>query len=449
MEKAAERGNVYLPSHHPCKKTKNPTSHHPPLSLSLSLSLISQLLPRGAKLLQPRLHKRHLIGLHLPHGPRRQDGRGLIRKAAILIPMMHGALDQQERAFHTARAIGCETHTVRTGAAPGILLAVDDGETVVADVVAAVAVDGGGVGRGGDVEGVAAHERIVVQGQEAGDEGEAGGGHAGAGLQVAPLGAVLVGPAAPEGLGEVVLRVEGLVVVAVGLVQGAAAGAGVGGGEDRQDVVLLDVGYEVEHWGGEGGGFVGVAAGGEEGLDEGGGVRGGGGVGDEGWGGEVAAVFVEGWVVEVGIPVAALPAADGVAEDLGEVIVVASSESSSSANFFRRSVCVEQMENGFLRDGLHVKSPFQQRGILGVVQQDIIHHIDEFGLLVNAIGRSIFPHRLIVPPEIPNGLGHARRRDCPVINVGIQHPQERHECPCIRATVAKICRIRCCQALVL
>lgn len=66
-----------------------------------------------------------------------------------------------------------------------------------------------------------------------------GGGHAGARLQVAPLGAVLVWPAAPAGLGEIVLSVEGLVVVAVGLVEGAVVGS------YGEDVVLLDVVYEV------------------------------------------------------------------------------------------------------------------------------------------------------------------------------------------------------------
>lgn len=127
------------------------------------------------------------------------------------------------------------------------------------------------------------------------------------------MGAVLVGPAAP-GLVEVVLRVEGLVVGRVLLVEGRV------GGEHRGDVVFADVVDEVEHRGGEGGCLVGVAAGGEELADGYGGV--GGGVVDQGGGGDVVAVFIEGRVVDCWVPVATLPTADGIGEDLGEVVVI-------------------------------------------------------------------------------------------------------------------------------
>lgn len=82
----------------------------------------------------------------------------------------------------------------------------------------------------------------------------------------------------------------------------------------------LDVVDEIEHFRGEGLGFVGVSAGDDEAFD-GGGLRWGGGEVDGG-GGDVVTVLVEGWVVECGIPIAALPASDSVAEDVGEVVVV-------------------------------------------------------------------------------------------------------------------------------
>lgn len=132
-------------------------------------------------------------------------------------------------------------------------------------------------------------------------------------MQEPPLRAVLVGPGAPR-LREVGLVVESLVVGRVLLVEGGV------GCEDGGDVVLLDVVDEIEHRGCEGGYLVCVAAGGEELADGCGGV--GGCVVDQDRRGDVVAVFVEGRVVDVWVPVAALPAADWIGEDLGEVVVV-------------------------------------------------------------------------------------------------------------------------------
>ncbi len=75
---------------------------------------------------------------------------------------------------------------------------------------------------------------------------------------------------------------------------------------------------------------MGVATGGDEGFDGGG--LGGGGGGVEGGRGDVIAVLVEGWVVEGGIPVAALPAADSVAEDIGKIVVVSARSISKCFN---------------------------------------------------------------------------------------------------------------------
>lgn len=60
---------------------------------------------------------------------------------------------------------------MRTRLPPGILFAIHDGKTVIADVIAAIFVDGVRVRWGGDVEGVAAYQTVVFEGEEAGDEG--------------------------------------------------------------------------------------------------------------------------------------------------------------------------------------------------------------------------------------------------------------------------------------
>ena len=150
--------------------------------------------------------------------------------------MMHRALDEYKRLLRGAHPVA-RNGRVRRCSAPGILLAVYDRETVVRDMVAAVLVDGVDVGRGGDVEGFAADGFGEGQVDEAADEREDAGRDAGAGLQEAPLGAVLVGPGAP-GLREVVLRVEGGVVRVVAAVDVGGAGRHEG---------LADPAREVEH----------------------------------------------------------------------------------------------------------------------------------------------------------------------------------------------------------
>jgi hypothetical protein len=74
---------------------------------------------------------------------------------------------------------------------PRVPFAVDDGETGVGDAEAAVFVDGGYVGGRGDVECVFTDEGFVGEVVGAGDEWELVGGDAGAGLEEAPLCAVL------------------------------------------------------------------------------------------------------------------------------------------------------------------------------------------------------------------------------------------------------------------
>ena len=226
--------------------------------------------------------------------------------------MMHTTLDQNHWLLGRARP-RLRVLRQRCDRAPRIRFPADDGEAVVRDVVATEFVDCVDVRRRGDAECVLADQGFVREVEEAGDEREFSLGHAGACLEVAPLGAVLVRPRTP-GLGNIVLSVESGIVVAEALVLGLAAGGA------RDDLGGVDVVDEVEHLGGEIVGFLFVAAGHDERFD--GGRLGRGGRGVDGGGGDVVTVLVEGGVVECRIPVAALPAADTVAEDVGEVIVV-------------------------------------------------------------------------------------------------------------------------------
>ena len=142
---------------------------------------------------------------------------------------------------------------MRRRAAPGISLSVQERETVISDIVAAVRVDDVGAGRGGDVEGVAADDGFVVQSDGAGDEGQLRFRDVRARLEEPPLGAILVGPAAP-GLRDVVLGVKGGVVGGVAVVGCFTAGEA---GLDESDVDPVDV---VEHLSGQGCGLRGVAS---------------------------------------------------------------------------------------------------------------------------------------------------------------------------------------------
>lgn len=126
--------------------------------------------------------------------------------------------------------------------------------------------------------------------------------------------------------------------------------------------------------------MVGVVTGCEE-RAGGVGLVGGGGVGDEGRGGDVGAVFGERGVVDGGVPVSALPAADGVGEDLGEVIGVG--------------------------EGGEAEGGFEEGRVGGVVEEDVVGDVDEFGVRGDAVGWAVFADGLVVLPEIPDGFGYA------------------------------------------
>jgi hypothetical protein len=109
--------------------------------------------------------------------------------------MMHRPLDQHMRLARragTIQHIWYRERCQRRNGSPGVCLAADVRETGVGDVKPAVFVDDGDVGGLREVEGVAADGAFVGEGEEAGDQGEGGGGDAAAGLEVAPVGGGLV-----------------------------------------------------------------------------------------------------------------------------------------------------------------------------------------------------------------------------------------------------------------
>ena len=124
--------------------------------------------------------------------------------------MVYRATDLLERLLRRTCPRRC-LGSVRGGASPRIGLSVDDGQSVVADVVATVLIDDADVWLARDVEGVTADDLLEIEVDGAGDEGECALRDTGAGLEEAPLRAVLVWPAAP-GLSDVVLSVEGLIM---------------------------------------------------------------------------------------------------------------------------------------------------------------------------------------------------------------------------------------------
>ena len=80
--------------------------------------------------------------------------------------MVHRPLDEDERLLGRRGPI-LRVRRVRGGRSPRIILPVDKGQSVVTDVVSTVGVDDGRVGRGGDVERVAADDGFVFEGDGA------------------------------------------------------------------------------------------------------------------------------------------------------------------------------------------------------------------------------------------------------------------------------------------
>lgn len=104
---------------------------------------------------------------------------------------MHRPINQQKRLVYRGLTL-TRAERVDAGLAPGVVLAVDEGEPVKLDVERAVLVDVGNVARARDVEGGGADDGGIWDVYRARDEREGVGGDAGARLQVAPRVAVLV-----------------------------------------------------------------------------------------------------------------------------------------------------------------------------------------------------------------------------------------------------------------
>jgi hypothetical protein len=174
---------------------------YPTLYISVHRTLLhpASLLPVAVlhvlgPLLHPLQDELDLPGLGVAHGQGRQEVRrevdGLVREQAVLVPVVDGAGDEDEGLAGGVGAVeggGVEGRGVGGGRAPGVLLAVDHGQPRVGDGEAAVLVDGVGVGRRGDVEGVDADDTLVLQGVGAGDERQLVLGYAGSGLEEAPF----------------------------------------------------------------------------------------------------------------------------------------------------------------------------------------------------------------------------------------------------------------------
>lgn len=140
---------------------------------------------------------------------------------------------------------------MRTRHPPRILLPIHKRQTIIRDIIAAILINSVRIRRSGDIKSFTTDNCRKGEIYEAGYERERGIWYAGAGLEVAPLGAVLVGPGAP-GLGDVGLGVEGCVV-------GVVAGVDVRAAACYQG--CADPACEVEEGGCEGCGLVGPGAG--------------------------------------------------------------------------------------------------------------------------------------------------------------------------------------------
>lgn len=157
------------------------------LRTSMSMSM-----PALLKVLKPSLHKVLDGPLRLLHRLRGEVGGGLIGKQSVLVPVVHAVLNQDKGFADGAFAI-LEADGVRGGRAPGVLLAVNDGQARVADVEATVLVDGLDVRRLVDVEGLAAGDGRVVKVDGTGDQRKLVVRDTGPGLEEAPsVGTMLV-----------------------------------------------------------------------------------------------------------------------------------------------------------------------------------------------------------------------------------------------------------------
>lgn len=126
----------------------------------MALFALPTLLP--LPLLHPRPHKFDFGALRLGNSLWRQMRRRLVGKQAVLVPVMHTFVDENERLADGAFPLR-QPDPVRRGVSPGVPLSVDNGQARVADMDSAVLVDALNLRGGGDVEGFAADDRGVLE----------------------------------------------------------------------------------------------------------------------------------------------------------------------------------------------------------------------------------------------------------------------------------------------
>lgn len=293
--------------------------------------------------------------------------------------MMHALLDQIKRLLSTILPPAPNrplTSSQRRDLPPRIRLAPNDRKTRIRDVEAAVLVRQGCVRGCGDAEGVAADYAEVFEVDGAGQQWELVMRHTAAGLEVAPLRAVHVRPAAPLRSRPVVLLVVRLVVRGVALVLCLVLRS------TRRGIRGVDVADVVQQWCCEFTDRADVAARREEEFGRVSLVR----VWVEGGGGgEVAAVFGEGGVVDGGVPVAALPAADGEGDCLGEVVVVGDAGETE-----KLLECADE------------------EALLATwAEEDVVDHMCQLLGLGDAVGGSVLADGFVVLPVVVDCFGDA------------------------------------------
>lgn len=114
------------------------------------------------ELLHPRLDEDGLLRLGVGDGRRGQVGRRLVGEQAVLVPVVDGLGDQDVGLLGGGLTLG-QADRVHARRPPRVPLAVDPGETRVAEVEAAVLVNGVDVRGLREVERFAADDRRVLE----------------------------------------------------------------------------------------------------------------------------------------------------------------------------------------------------------------------------------------------------------------------------------------------
>lgn len=113
------------------------------------------------KLFQPKLNKNLFLLLSETDRSRRKLRSRLVRKPAILVPVMDGVVDQEE-GLRDGRLAFREPKGMHACSPPRIPLAIDPGKARIAEFEATIFVDGVNVCRLRDIESFAADDGRVL-----------------------------------------------------------------------------------------------------------------------------------------------------------------------------------------------------------------------------------------------------------------------------------------------